>query len=176
MREFRATNVTKSVHKLAEFPTVFAQIRQPKTDFLLLPIVSSQRRKYIPMGFMSKDIITNPKVLIVPDATLLLFGILESNVHMAWMRVVTGRLKSDYEYYPSVYNNFPFPEPAPEQVKKIELTAQGILDARNLYPDCSLADLYDELTMPPESSPEKRLCRYEGLWFRQENNRKRMCG
>ena len=150
VREFRANNVTKAVHKFADTPMLFAQLRQPETDFLLVPTVSSQRRRYIPMGFMSKDIIVNPKVLVVSDATLYLFGILESNVHMSWMRVVTGRLKSDFEYYPSVYNNFPFPSPTEEQIKRIEQTAQAILDARNLYPDCSLADLYDDLTMPPE--------------------------
>lgn len=150
VRLFRANNVTKAVHKLADYPTLFAQIRQPETDFLLLPIVSSQRRRYIPMGFMSKDIIVNPKVLVVPDANLYLFGVLESNVHMAWMRVVTGRLKSDYEYYPSVYNNFPWCNPTDEQKAKIEQTAQAILDARAFYPDCSLADLYDELAMPAE--------------------------
>lgn len=97
-----------------------------------------------------KDIIVNPKVLVVPEATRYLFGVLESNVHMAWMRVVTGRLKSDFEYYPSVYNNFPFPNPTDKQKEKIEKTAQGILNARVLYPNSSLADLYDELTMPPE--------------------------
>jgi type I restriction-modification system DNA methylase subunit len=150
VRAFRANNVTKAVHKLADTPMLFAQIRQPDTDYLLVPTVSSQRRRYIPMGFMNKDIIVNPKVLVVSDATLYLFGVLESNVHMAWMRVVTGRLKSDFEYYPSVYNNFPFPTVSETQRQQIELTAQGILDARAMFGQCSLADLYDPLTMPPE--------------------------
>ena len=150
VRNFRANNVTKAVHKLADYPTIFAQIRQPTSNFLVLPGVSSQRRKYIPMGFMNCDVIPNSKLNIIPNATLYLFGVLESNVHMAWMRVVTGRLKSDYEYYPSVYNNFPFCDPTPEQKAKIEQTAQAILDARAKYPDSSLADLYDETTMPPE--------------------------
>jgi len=150
VRKFRAENVTEAVHKLAASPMLFAQIRQPETDFLLIPTVSSQRRRYIPMGFMSKDIIVNPKVLVVENANLYMFGVLESNVHMSWMRVTTGRLKSDFEYYPSVYNNFPWPTPTQEQRFRIEMTAQAILDARNNHPKSSLADLYDPLTMPPE--------------------------
>ena len=103
------------------------------------------------MGFLSPEIITNNAVQIIPDATLYHFGILESNVHMAWMRAVCGRLKSDYRYSKDiVYNNFPWPNPTPEQKTRIEQTAQAILDARALYPDSSLADLYDEVTMPPE--------------------------
>lgn len=152
VREFRTTNTTEAVHKLANCPMLFAQIRQPDTDFLLVPTVSSQRRIYVPMGFMHSDVIVNPKVLIVPDATLYLFGILESNVHMAWMRVVTGRLKSDFEYYPSVYNNFPFPIASDEQKEIISHTAQAILDARSHFPNDSLADLYDPDAMPIELS------------------------
>ena len=103
------------------------------------------------MGFMTADNIVNDSVQIIPDATLYHFGILESNVHMAWMRAVCGRLKSDYRYSKDVvYNNFPWPTPTDEQRAKIEQTAQQILDARALYPDSSLADLYDELTMPVE--------------------------
>ena len=103
------------------------------------------------MGFFSAEIIAADTVLIIPDAALYHFGILTSNVHMAWMRAVCGRLKSDYRYSKDiVYNNFPWPSPSDEQKTKIEQTAQGILDARALYPDSSLADLYDELTMPPE--------------------------
>lgn len=103
------------------------------------------------MGFMSPDIFCSNKVRLMPDATLYHFGILESNVHMAWMRAVCGRLKSDYDYsIKIVYNNFPWPSPTEAQKQKIEETAQGILDARALYPDSSLADLYDPLTMPPE--------------------------
>ena len=100
---------------------------------------------------MSPEIIVNDSVQIIPDATLYHFGILESNVHMAWMRAVCGRFKSDYRYSKDiVYNNFPWPNPTDEQKAKIEQTAQAILDARALYPDSSLADLYDELTMPVE--------------------------
>ena len=103
------------------------------------------------MGFLTPEIFASDAVQIIPDATLYHFGILESNVHMAWMRVVCGRLKSDYRYSKDVvYNNFPWPNPSEEQKKRIEHTAQAILDARALYPDSSLADLYDELTMPAE--------------------------
>lgn len=103
------------------------------------------------MGFLGESIIPTDLLFIIPDATLYHFGILESNVHMAWMRAVCGRLKSDYRYSKDVvYNNFPWPTPTEAQKEKIEQTAQAILDARALYPDSSLADLYDELTMPPE--------------------------
>ena len=113
--------------------------------------MSSERLIYIPIGFLSSDILCSNLVKIVPDATLYHFGILTSNVHMSWMRAVCGRLKSDYRYSKDVvYNNFPWPSPTEEQRKKIELTAQAILDARDLYPDSSFADLYDELTMPIE--------------------------
>ena len=102
------------------------------------------------MGYMDNSVICSDKVRLMPQGTLYHFGVLESNVHMAWMRIVAGRLKSDYSYSPAVYNNFPWPTPTDAQKAKIEKTAQAILDARNLYPDCSLADLYDEVTMPPE--------------------------
>ena len=119
--------------------------------FIALPKVSSENRKYIPMGYLGKEVIAGDKLFMIPDADLYLFGVLTSNVHMAWMRAVTGRLKSDYSYSINiVYNNFPFCNPTPEQKTKIEQTAQAILDARAKYPDSSLADLYDELTMPPE--------------------------
>lgn len=150
VKEFRETNVTPAVRKLAETPSIFAQLRQPQSDYLLVPQTSSQNRRYVPIGYVSKDIIANPKVLTVEYASLYLFGILESNVHMAWMRAFCGRLKSDYSYYPAVYNNFPFPAPTDAQVARIEGTAQAILDARALYPNDCLADLYDPLTMPPE--------------------------
>ena len=103
------------------------------------------------MGFMDGKTIASNLVLIVPNAGLYHFGVMESNVHMAWVRAVGGRLKSDYRYSNKmIYNNFPWPSPTDEQKARIEQTAQGILDARALYPDASLADLYDELTMPPE--------------------------
>ncbi len=151
IRDFRANSVAAGTRKFAATPTLFCQIAQPDSDYIVVPSASSERRKYIPIGFMSKETIASNLVFLIPDATLYNFGILTSNVHMAWMRAVCGRLKSDYRYSKDiVYNNFPWPTPTMEQQAKIEKTAQAILDARALYPDCSLADLYDELTMPPE--------------------------
>ena len=141
---------TVAVQAQAETPMLFSQIRQPDSDYILVPETSSSSRRYIPMGFMTKDVIASNSTLVATDATLFLFGVMTSNVHMAWMRTVCGRLKSDYRYSPSIYNNFPWPNPTEEQKAKIEQTAQAILDARALYPDSSLADLYDELTMPVE--------------------------
>ncbi|MCQ2286603.1 MAG: hypothetical protein MJZ76_06990 [Bacteroidales bacterium] len=128
------------------------EIRQPENgNYIIVPSHSSETRRYIPMGFIFSDIISTNANLIIPDATLYHFGILTSNVHMAWMRVVCGRLEMRYRYSKDiVYNNFPWPTPTEEQKAKIEQTAQAILDARAKYPDCNLADLYDETTMPPE--------------------------
>lgn len=148
--EIRKESPTKSVRECAESPYLFTQIRQPDTDYIMVPRVSSERRKYIPIGFVSKEVIASDSTQIIPDNNMYLFGILTSNVHMSWMRVVAGRLKSDYRYSPFVYNNFPWLNPTKEQKERIEKTAQMILDARNLYPDSSLADLYDDLIMPPE--------------------------
>ena len=148
--ESRAKSPTASVRRDAETPTLFTQIRQPSSNYLAVPEVSSQNRKYIPIGFLTPDIIASNKLYLIPNADLYMFGIMISNVHMAWMRVVAGRLKSDYSYSPAVYNNFPWPTPTDAQKAKIEQTAQAILDAQALYPDCSLADLYDEVAMPPE--------------------------
>lgn len=151
IRDFRANSVAAGTRKFAATPTLFCQIAQPDSDYIVVPKVSSERRRYIPMGFLTKDVIASDLVFLIPDATLYNLGILTSNVHMAWMRAVCGRLKSDYRYSKDiVYNCFPWPTPTAEQQAKIEKTAQAILDARALYPDCSLADLYDELTMPPE--------------------------
>lgn len=151
VRDYRLASPSAGTRKIAEKPTRFHVENMPDTDFLLIPSVSSERRRYIPIGFMTPDVIGSNLVLIVPDASLYHFGILTSNVHMAWMRTVAGRLKSDYRYSAKiVYNNFPWPEVTNEQEEKISQTAQAILDARALYPDSSLADLYDELTMPPE--------------------------
>ena len=136
--------------KLAATPWLFREQINPET-FIIIPSTSSEQRKYIPMGFRHSDTISTNANLIIPEATIYHFGILTSNVHMAWTRVVCGRLKSDYRYSKDiVYNNFPWCNPTAEQKAKIEKTAQGILDARALYPDCSLADLYDDLTMPVE--------------------------
>jgi len=151
VREFRASSKAAGTRKFAETPTLFCQIAQPDSDYIIVPKTSSGRRKYIPLGFMDKDTIASDLVFLIPNGTLYEFGVLSSNVHNSWMRVVAGRLKSDYRYSKDiVYNNFPWCKPTPEQKAKIEQTAQAILDARAKYPDCSLADLYDELTMPPE--------------------------
>ena len=151
VRTFRANSKAAATRKFAETPTLFCQIAQPDTDYIIVPGVSSEKRRYVPMGFMNKETIASNLVQIIPDASLYHFGVLTSNVHMAWMRAVCGRLKSDYRYSKDiVYNNFPWPTPADEQKAKIEQTAQAILDARAMYPDCSLADLYDEAAMPPE--------------------------
>ena len=151
VRDFRLSSKSAGTVKLAERPTHFHVENMPKGNYIVIPEVSSERRRYIPIGFLSSDILCSNLVKIVPDATLYHFGILTSNVHMSWMRAVCGRLKSDYRYSKDVvYNNFPWPSPTEEQRKKIELTAQAILDARDLYPDSSFADLYDELTMPIE--------------------------
>ena len=151
VREFRQASKKEATRKFADIPALFTEIRQPNSNYIAIPEVSSERRKYVPMGFLTPDIIVSNKLQIVANATLYHLGVLTSNVHMAWMRAVCGRLKSDYDYSGKiVYNNFPWPTPTPEQKKKIEETAQAILDARALYPDCSLADLYDEISMPPE--------------------------
>ena len=149
-RENRLGMKDKGTQRLADTPTTFRDTLNPD-NYIALPMVSSERRRYIPMAYFHGDTIPTNQVQIIPDATLYHFGILESNVHMAWMRAVCGRLKSDYRYSKDVvYNNFPWPNPTDEQRTKIEQTAQAILDARALYPDSSLADLYDELTMPVE--------------------------
>ena len=136
--------------KLADTPSLFRETNNPDT-YIIVPRVSSENRRYIPLGFLDKDVIPTDSATIIQNANLYDFGILTSNVHMAWVRAVCGRLKSDYRYSKDiVYNNFPWPTPTDEQKAKIEQSAQAILDARALYPDCSLADLYDELTMPVE--------------------------
>ena len=150
VRKMRLASSDAATRRLADTPWLFRETNNPET-YIIVPSVSSERRRYVPMGFLKADTIPTNLVLIIPDATLYHFGILESNVHMAWMRAVCGRLKSDYRYSKDVgYNNFPWPNPSDEQKARIEETAQAILDARALYPDSSLADLYDELTMPSE--------------------------
>lgn len=136
--------------KLADRPTLFRETKNPESC-VVIPEVSSERRDYIPIGFIDSATICTNKLYILPDATLYNFGILTSSMHMAWTRAVCGRLKSDYQYSAKiVYNNFPWPEATEAQQEKIAELAQGVLDARALYPDSSLADLYDPLTMPPE--------------------------
>lgn len=151
VKENRLSSKKAATRKWADRPFLFTENRQPDSDYLILPVVSSERRKYIPVCYVTKDVIANANAQMIPNANLYTFGVINSNVHNAWMRVVCGRMKSDYAYSATiVYNNFPWCNPTPEQKAKIEKTAQAILDARALYPDCSLADLYDETTMPPE--------------------------
>ena len=151
IRAFRLNSKAAGTRKFAETPTLFCQIAQPNTDYIIVPKTSLGKRRYIPLGFMDKNTIASDLVFLIPNGTLYEFGVLCSNVHNAWMRTVAGRLKSDYRYSKDiVYNNFPWCNPTDEQKARIEQTAQAILDARAKYPDCSLADLYDETTMPPE--------------------------
>ncbi len=146
----RLNSPTKSVQAFAEKPTLFTQDRQPEKDYLGVPEVSSERRRFIPIAFLSADTIASNKVQIVEGATHYHFGMLCSTMHNAWMRTVAGRLESRYSYAPAVYNNFPWPTPTDKQRTAIEAAAQGVLDTRSTYPDSSLADLYDPLTMPPD--------------------------
>ena len=153
VKEYRENSSSAGTRKIAATPTKFHVSNFPKGDYIVIPQVSSEKRRYIPMGYMDQSVLCSDKVRIMPNGSIYAFGILESNVHMSWMRAICGRLKSDYSYTVNhVYNNFPWPMPTDAQKKKIEMTAQGILDARSLYPDSSLADLYDPLTMPPELS------------------------
>lgn len=145
VRTFRLKSEKEATRKSASYPTLFQEIRQPNSNYLIIPRVSSERRKYVPIGFISPKIIVNDSVQIIPNATLFEFGVLTSIVHMAWMRVVCGRLEIDYRYSKEiVYNNFPWCTPTDEQKKKIEASAHAILDARAQYPTVSLADLYGE--------------------------------
>ena len=151
VKKLRSESKNKQTQISANIPWRFGQYRPPAKNYIAFAKVSSERRRYIPFGFLTDDVIPGDKLFTIPNANLYMLGILTSNVHMAWMRTVCGRLKSDYSYSTTiVYNNFPWPTPTEAQKAKIEQTAQGILDARALYPDSSLADLYDELTMPPE--------------------------
>lgn len=151
VRQFRLASKSAGTRKIADKPTRFHVENMPDSSSIIIPETSSENRRYIPIGFITSDILCSNSIRLMPNATLYHFGVLTSNVHMAWMRAVAGRLKSDYRYSKDiVYNNFPWCDPSAEQKAKIEQTAQGILDARAKYPDCSLADLYDETTMPPD--------------------------
>ncbi len=167
---FRESSSAAPTRKFAEKPYLFFSTPQTDENYLIIPRHSSENRKYIPIGFMQPEIIASDACAIICGATLYHFGVLTSNVHNAWMRAVAGRLKSDYRYSGSVvYNNFPWPTPTVEQKNKIEQTAQAILDARALYPDCSLADLYDEVAMPPElrkahQANDKAVMQAYGFW------------
>ncbi|MBR0061290.1 MAG: class I SAM-dependent DNA methyltransferase, partial [Selenomonadaceae bacterium] len=150
VREFRLASKAAPTRKLADMPTRFAQITQPEgVDFILIPRVSSERRQYVPMGFMSGEIKVTDAVQIVPNATLYHFGVLTSSIHMTWLRTVGGRLEVSYRYSKDVvYNNFVWASATPAQVAAIEQSAQKILDARKNYPDATFAELYDEVSMP----------------------------
>lgn len=151
VKEFRLNSTKTATQKASEYPHRFVEIKQPNDDYLIIPLTTSKNRKYVPIGYLSKDIIANNGASFVPNASKYMFGVLTSVVHMEWMRTVCGYFGPSYRYSNNiVYNNFPWCTPTDEQKVKIEQTAQAILDARALYPDCSLADLYDELTMPKE--------------------------
>lgn len=151
VKKFRLKSKKPATRKLANIPTLFGEIRQPDAEYILIPSTTSGNRKYIPIGFMNKNTIVSNATLIIPNATLYHFGVLESSVHMAWMRAVCGRLGNGYRYSKDiVYNNFIWPNPTQKQKEAIEKAAQGVLEARKLFPDSSLADLYDPNTMPPK--------------------------
>lgn len=155
VKEFRIACKSPDTQHYAERPMLPTRLayysEERNTDVLVIPIVSSERRRYVPIGYMDKNVIVSYSCMVIPDASLYTFGVMMSNVHNAWLRVVCGRLKSDFRYSNTmVYNNYPWPMPSDEQKTRIEKTAKDILDARALYPNSSLADLYDPLTMPSE--------------------------
>ncbi|MBR1509046.1 MAG: class I SAM-dependent DNA methyltransferase [Bacteroidales bacterium] len=151
VRRIRLESNRESTRRLAETPMLFGEIRQPESSYLLVPSTSSERRDYIPIGFIEPDVISNNANLLIPEATLYTFGVVTSSVHMAWMRAVAGRLEMRYRYSAKiVYNNFPWPDATEEQRAKIEKTAQAILDARQVYPNASMADLYGNLVLFPD--------------------------
>ena len=155
VQKMRAESSRAGTRKLAGTPTLFGEIRQPDSDYLIMPCHTGETRRYIPLGYVSSDVICGNANLMLPSATLYHFGVLTSSVHMAWMRAVAGRLEMRYRYSANiVYNNFPWPDnpvnPVNPVKDKISQTAQSILDARARYPESSLADLYDTLTMPPD--------------------------
>ena len=172
VREFRLQSKKPATQKKADTPMLFDEIRDSKTDYIALPKVSSQNRRYIPMDFLPANVIAGDKLFMLSEISLYHFGVLMSNVHMSWMRTVAGRLKSDYSYSNTVvYNNFPWPNPTDAQRARIEETAQGILDARAMYPDSSLADLYDEVLMPVElrrahQANDRAVMEAYGFWGR----------
>ncbi|MBP6513192.1 MAG: class I SAM-dependent DNA methyltransferase [Bacteroidia bacterium] len=151
VKHWRSNSDRSNTKKLAETPTLFAEVRQPNTNYLAFPTVSSVNRKYIPIAFLTPNIVASNQLYVLPNATLFHFGVLTSCIHMAWVKYICGRLKSDYRYSASiVYNNYPWPEnPSVKQKEAIEKTAQKVLNARAEFPNSSLADLYDPLTMPP---------------------------
>jgi hypothetical protein len=151
VQEFRRKSSAAPTRKAALTPTLFFYTSQPKTQYILIPEVSSERRRYIPLGFVAPEIISANTNFLIAEPTIFIFGVLTSKMHMAWIRRFGGRLKSDYRYSGSmVYNTFPWPEnPTPKQRASVEAAAQGVLDARAEFPNATLADLYDPLSMPP---------------------------
>ncbi|GAB2956839.1 hypothetical protein GCM10027048_23860 [Hymenobacter coalescens] len=151
VKQFREASTAPSTQKFALVPSLFRDTKQPSTQYLIIPLHSSESRRYIPIGFMPPDCIANNSCSIVPEATLYQFGVMTSAMHMAWVRQICGRLKSDFRYSKDlVYNNFPFPTaPSPKQVAAVEAKAQQVLTVRQQFPTESLATLYDPLTMPP---------------------------
>ncbi|MCL1894781.1 MAG: hypothetical protein FWG02_11240 [Holophagaceae bacterium] len=151
VKTFRLNSKREATRRTASTPSTFSVIHQPITEFILFPVISSEKRDYIPIGFVSPDIIVSYAVFTVPNASLYHFGILTSNVHNAWTRAICGRLEMRYRYSGSiVYNNFPWPDATDKQKAVVEKLAQSVLDARAKFPKSSLADLYDPLTMPPD--------------------------
>jgi hypothetical protein len=151
VREVRLTSSKARTREWAQFPTLFSENRQPGSDYLAIPKVSSESRMYLPISFVTKDWIASGSLLVVPSATKYHFGVLQSHMHNAWMRTVCGRMKSDYQYSASiVYNNFPWPTPTDKQIKAIEGKAKAVLDVRAEHETSTLADLYNPLTMPPD--------------------------
>ena len=173
--DFRKSSKKEATKKYAEMPTRFIEIRQPTTNYILIPRHSAGGRKYIPFGFFTKDVITTDANSFIPNASLYHFGILQSNVHMAWVRTVCGYFGPSYRYSNTiVYNNFPWPEPTDQQKAKLEKTAQAILDARANYPDASLADIYDPLLMPTDlkkahQANDRAVMEAYGMWGKVES-------
>lgn len=169
VREMRESSPDAGAQKLALTPTTFRETNHPDSA-IVIPCHSSENRRYIPMGYIDSTFVVSNAVQIIPDASLYHFGILTSNVHMAWMRAVCGRLEMRYRYSKDiVYNNFPWPSPTDAQKAAIERTDQALLDVRALYPDCSLTDLYDEVTMPVElrgahQANDKAVMQSYGFW------------
>jgi hypothetical protein len=153
VKKHRENSKREATRKLAAFPTLFGEIRHPDTNYLLIPEVSTSKRKYIPIGFINKDTIASNLCLLIPNATLYEFGIVASLMHMAWTKYICGRLGNGYRYSASIdYNNFPWPHSSDKQIVKIEQEAQEVLDTRSKFPNDNLADLYDPIAMPPALS------------------------
>jgi hypothetical protein len=171
VQQYRAASIRDATQKLADSPTLFGEIRQPETKFVLIPRHSSETRRFIPISYFPPKFIVSDSCLFVADATHFHFGILTSVMHMAWVKIVCGRIKSDFRYSNKlVYNNFPWPESATaKQRAAVEAQAQAVLDARQQFPAATLADLYDPLAMPPAlAKAHAELDRAVDLCYRPE--------